>query len=250
MMGGWLARLKNEKANDTQATKPTKPPQGDEKAGFVGFVAYPPAPFEKNEGCEVPTEPQAKNLTKPDPEPTTAGKGLVRVPTDPANAEAPAATPGTLATVDGTDLHTWPHSPAMNAREVDTFTARLVRFTDKGVTLDEAERLADVLVTRDREGDDRALCLECTHLQGWGRWRCGNWQVADVARVGLVPDLVTMLQRCGGYVAAGGKGATCQMISVNFFSGSGDDGRIWQRAQVGQDHHRGHATAGRANASA
>jgi hypothetical protein len=41
MMGGWLARLKNLKSPVPPATKPTKPPHGDEKAGFVGFVAYP-----------------------------------------------------------------------------------------------------------------------------------------------------------------------------------------------------------------
>lgn len=46
-MGGWLARLKNEKTPETYATKPTKPPQGVEKAGFVGFVASHLGPFQK-----------------------------------------------------------------------------------------------------------------------------------------------------------------------------------------------------------
>ena len=140
-MGGWLARLKTP---DTHATKPTKPSQGDEKTGFVGFVADP----------------------------------------------APASDP---------DRWCWPHSPAMNTGEIDTFMARLARFTDKRVSYDEAERLADALVIRDREGDDRRLCLECPHLQGFGRWRCGNCQAADVARQGLARDLVLMLQRCGGF---------------------------------------------------
>ena len=90
----------------------------------------------------------------------------------------------------------------MNTTEVDTFTARLARFTDKGVSYDEAERLTDALVIRDREGDDRRLCLECTHLQGFGRWRCGNWQQADVAREALARDLVLMLQRCSGFAAS------------------------------------------------
>ena len=90
----------------------------------------------------------------------------------------------------------------MSRSEVDNFTARLARFTDKGVGYDEAERLTDALVIRDREGDDRRLCLECTHLQGFSRWRCGNWQAADVARDGLARDLVLMLQRCGGFQTA------------------------------------------------
>lgn len=90
----------------------------------------------------------------------------------------------------------WPHSPAMNAPEIDAFMARLVRFTDKGLSTEEAGRLADKLVIRDREGDDRRLCLECAHLHGAGRWRCGNWRAADVPAQGLARDLVLMLQRC------------------------------------------------------
>lgn len=172
-MGKWLARLKNEKAPDPPATKPTKPPQGDERAGFVGFVAYLPATFQKFEGEQTPAN------------------------------DGQAHEPDWLATVDGTDLNTWPHTQAMNPSEVDTFTARLARFTDKGVAYAEAERLADKLVIRDREGDDRRLCLECIHLQGVGRWKCSNWRAADVARVGLAPDMALMLQRCGGFFESG-----------------------------------------------
>lgn len=97
------------------------------------------------------------------------------------------------------DRWCWPHSTAMNSGEIDTYTMRLARFTDKGMSLEDAERLADKLVIRNRGGDDRRLCLECTHLQGFGHWRCGNWQAADVARAGLARDLVLMLQRCGGF---------------------------------------------------
>lgn len=96
------------------------------------------------------------------------------------------------------DFWCWPHSLAMNTGEINAFTARLARFTDKGVSHEKAERLADALVIRDREADDRRLCLECTHLQGFGRWRCGNWQTADVVQQGLTRDLVLMLQRCSG----------------------------------------------------
>lgn len=62
----------------------------------------------------------------------------------------------------------------MNTAEIDAFTARLARFTDKGLSLDNTEALADKLVTRDRDNDSRRLCLECAHLQGVGRWGCGN----------------------------------------------------------------------------
>lgn len=96
----------------------------------------------------------------------------------------------------------------MTGAEIDTFTARLVRFTDKGLTLDDGEVLADKLVTRDRESDDRRLCLECTHLTGYAAmaWQCRNWQRAGVAikarEAGLPDDLARKLQRCDGFNGA------------------------------------------------
>lgn len=101
------------------------------------------------------------------------------------------------------DRWCWPHGPAMNGAEIDTFTARLARFTDRGLGMDDAEALADRLVIRDREGADRRLCLECTHLHGVGRWRCGNWQQSAIAiranDVQLPDELARQLQRCGGF---------------------------------------------------
>lgn len=175
-MMGWLDRLKNETPPDPHAREPRQPPQGEEKTGFLGLLAYPPAPFEKSEAPEPLTEPM----------PMTA-----------ANDPAPARD-----AVQDPDRWNWPNSPAMNAAEVDTFTARLARFTDKGLIVPVAEALADGLVIRDREADDRRLCLECAHLQGFNHWRCANWQQAEMAREGLARDLVTMLQRCPGFKEA------------------------------------------------
>lgn len=83
-MGGWLARLKNEKAPDTHATKPTKPPQGDEKAGFVGFVAYPPPLFKKSgrvmrwrRGPKRQRPTTAQRLTQRQQATLTAGAGRI-----------------------------------------------------------------------------------------------------------------------------------------------------------------------------
>ena len=106
------------------------------------------------------------------------------------------------------DRWAWPHSAAMNGAEIDTFTARLARFTDKGLGLDDAEVLADKLVTRDRESDDRRLCLECFHLSGQSgkAWDCRNWQRAGVALMArdaqLSAALVWQLQRCDGFKEA------------------------------------------------
>ena len=104
------------------------------------------------------------------------------------------------------DRWCWPHSTAMTGAEIDTFTARLSRFTGMGLTLDDGEAVADQLVLRDRDSDDRHLCLECRHLasRAAGSWRCGNWQRAGIAihsRDSQLPgDLVRKLQRCDGFL--------------------------------------------------
>lgn len=160
----WLERLKTPQAPDPHATKPTKPQESEQRAGFVGFVAYPHAPFQKIEGNEAAND-------------TTQA-------TDP-------------------DRWCWPHSEAMNGREIDTFTGRLARFTDKGLILADAEQQADRLLIRDRDRDDRSLCLECAHLHGAGHWRCGNRHRAEVATqlkdAHLPGALVLTLQRCPGF---------------------------------------------------
>lgn len=103
------------------------------------------------------------------------------------------------------DRWCWPHSEVMNTGEIETFTARLARFTGKGLSLDDGEALADKLVQRDRESDDRRLCLECFHLSGQNgkAWDCRNWQVAKVASrardAQLSAGLVCQLQRCDGF---------------------------------------------------
>lgn len=132
--------------------------------GFVGFVACPAGPLEK--------------FTAPH--------------TPPANDDSPDP-----------DRWCWPHGSAMNTAEIDAFTARLARFTDKGLALDAAEALADKLVQRDRDEDIRRLCLECAHLQGASPWRCSNWKQAAIAHraadAGLAQCLVVMLQQCDGF---------------------------------------------------
>ena len=126
----------------------------------------------------------------------------------PPAANDPAPPPDAVA-IDNPDRWCWPSGMAMTGSEIDSFTARLARFTDKGLIQIDAESLSDKLVQRDRESDDRRLCLECTHLGGYGAtsWRCGNWQAAKVAHRAqdskLPADLVMQLQRCDGF-----KGAT------------------------------------------
>lgn len=108
------------------------------------------------------------------------------------------------AQIHAAGLDTDRHATAMPDKSADLYAARLARFTDKGLPFTEAQALADRLVQRDRDSDDRRLCLECTHLQGFGRtsWRCGNWQAAGIATnprsTQLAAYLVYQLQRCAG----------------------------------------------------
>jgi len=207
-----------------------------------GFATATPATFATDSAFKAPTVATVAtvavaNLQSPpanDPTPTTKvqadlspigdTKGL---PTPPADgvlidigtARPPGLTPALLAASLALDAHIhadgplpgnpdrwcYPDSTAMTGSEIDTFTARVQRFTAKGLPYAEAESTADRLVKRDRDSDDRRLCLECTHLGGYGRtsWRCGNWQAAGVAisqRDSQLPgDLVFQLQRCPGF---------------------------------------------------
>ena len=151
-------------------TVPTAEATKPTQPGFVGFVAPGMAPMQKT------------------------------------RADSPAANDPAAVTQDP-DRWCWPHSQAMTGREIDTFTARLHHFTRRGLAEPDAERLADKLVTRDREADDWRLCLECAHLAGRaGTWGCRNWQRAGVANTArdaqLSAALVNQPQRCDGFNAA------------------------------------------------
>lgn len=111
------------------------------------------------------------------------------------------------AVFESPDRWCWPYSSAMNEAEIDTFSVRLHKFTDKGLARNDGEALADKLVLRDRDQDDRRVCLECKHFAGHGAgsWRCGKWQAARAAlrlrEAQLPADLVVQLQRCDGFTA-------------------------------------------------
>lgn len=165
-----------------------KPP----KPSCVSFGSTPPAPFQ--EKTEVASHPAShagvlENLTKPEVAPAA---------NDPMQAVRLAVNPALATLAPDPDRWCWPHSSAMTGREIDTMAERTGLFNGRGLAALEAELLADKLVTRDREGDDRRLCLECAHLAGlgaWG-WRCSQWQRTGL---GLPAGLAIQLQRCDGF---------------------------------------------------
>lgn len=90
----------------------------------------------------------------------------------------------------------WPNTTAMNPAEINTFLARQRLFLSRGASADMAEALADRMVQRDREGDDRGLCLECQNLRGSGPYRCAVPRRADLRQPDIPRVLVLTLQRC------------------------------------------------------
>lgn len=72
----------------------------------------------------------------------------------------------------------------MSHREIQRFVFRTKLFQQHGWPEERADGWADKLVDRDRDGDDRRLCVECKNLLS--QWRC--------AKRG--PVLAEVLQRC------------------------------------------------------
>ena len=96
------------------------------------------------------------------------------------------------------DRWCWPHSDAMNGAELAAFTARRVQLMRWGWIESEAEALAERLVKRDRNKDERASCTECRHFRPG---RCGNHGRAGLNVPDLSRDLSVLLQRCPGFTA-------------------------------------------------
>lgn len=197
----WLERLKTDKTSEKDASKTTE-------TLFVVSVAPTSAPLQKNEGATVAANdpaPGPTHMTVPVDIGTVRPPGLSPLLLAASLAlDASIVAAGALPGLDP-DAHCWPHGTAMNGAEIDLFTARLHRFTDKGLTARDGEALADKLVARDREADGRRSCLECRDLSGYAHasWRCGNWQAAGIAirsrEAQLPADLVLQLQRCDGF---------------------------------------------------
>ena len=104
------------------------------------------------------------------------------------------------AQIKDSDRWCWPHSSAMNGREIDIFLIRLEHLRSIGVGLNSAENLADRLVIRDRDLDDRVMCVECKYLHGL---ICRNWNKAGIAikaeGANLPFSFTVLLQRCDGF---------------------------------------------------
>ncbi len=88
------------------------------------------------------------------------------------------------------------HIPCWDDAEIAAFTARKARFVLLGRA--DADDMAERLTLRDRDGDDRRLCLECTWLGDTGRClAAANGRIPGADR--RLEPVLTVLQRCGAF---------------------------------------------------
>ena len=204
----WLARLKK--------TDPAGIPDGSASlAGVLENLQNPAMPAAANDAVPALGLVSKRQVSSPVSAQAPVSTGAARiVELVPAGVVAPLVTP--LKPVSGAvvsmlvsiesparpdpDRWCWPHSSAMTGREIDTMVERTSLFNRRGLPALQAELLADKLVTRDREADDRRLCLECAHLsRTGGAMRCAQWQRAGLGAPGIPAGLVLVLQRCDAF---------------------------------------------------
>lgn len=80
--------------------------------------------------------------------------------------------------------------------DIARFLDRRARLLRWGWSEHEAEALAERLLRRDREGDDRVSCAECQHYRPG---HCGDHHSALLCSPEVGRDLVGLLQRCPGH---------------------------------------------------
>lgn len=104
--------------------------------------------------------------------------------------------------VNGNPLMTSEQSDACHAggwdrEEIEAFTSMEARFLRMGRTVD-AKHLAERLILRNREQDDRRLCLECAWLKETGGCRAAaTGRLAGVNR--KLSPVQTILHRCEAF---------------------------------------------------
>ena len=113
-----------------------------------------------NDPAQVPERVAGDVLASLVAEETAVRKQLVR-----SEVRTETLVSNTAAAKPDPDRWCWPHSQAMTGREIDTMAERTSLFNRRGLPALDAERLADKLVNRDRDGDDRHLCVECRHCR-------------------------------------------------------------------------------------
>jgi len=88
------------------------------------------------------------------------------------------------------------HAGGWDDAEISRFQARAASLRRGGIGDDDADDLAERLTLRDRQQDDRVMCLECSHYRPG---RCCNHRSAGLPGSEVGRDLAALLQRCPGF---------------------------------------------------
>ena len=103
---------------------------------------------------------------------------------DAAPSERASAAPEFTALVTWTDA------------DIERYRSRRARLIRWGWSEPEAEKLADRLVKRDRDANERVSCTDCRNYRPG---RCGNFKAAGLHSPELGRDLAGLLQRCPAF---------------------------------------------------
>jgi hypothetical protein len=210
MMGGWLARLKNEKAPDPHAREPRKPPELAGGAGFLGLLAYPPAPLQKIERGDKPGDtatasrwwlihypdrdpvevaccPEATHadILERHPDAVTAEPftPTIRQPSEPLTFDEETAIRAWLALIEETDPATIAEVIGQCQRDADA------RYYFTG-------RAAAELPKPDPFPDDRRTCDQCANLIAR---RCQAAKRGEIMASRNYEPIRDLPRRCEGY---------------------------------------------------
>ena len=222
-MGKWAARLAEK-----SATPPMDGTDKTAKRGVLSVLAVPPMGGAAE--IQTPAPPRRRNGDQPAKpeqgddchtgggclhllrrgtcgEPVAAGLltteegfGIVWPPAG-FGADCPAWMPrprlvghGEIERAASTDALR--HAGQWDDEDLARFVARRTRLMRWGWAEADAERLAERLVMRDRDGDPRVSCTECHHHRPGS---CGNHRAAGLQSPELGRDLAGTLQSCPGF---------------------------------------------------
>ena len=90
------------------------------------------------------------------------------------------------------------HAEAWDDAAIARFQTRVLRLVRLGFNSDDADDLVERLHLRDVGGEDRTLCVECSHYRPG---RCGNHRDAGLRTAELARDMAATMQRCTGFAA-------------------------------------------------
>ena len=195
----WLARLKTGKPLNEHASKPRKPGSLGSLASLDGGFRVLPLAVDQAANDQT-SDPVGIIVAGDGAAIRSVPRGRTRS-ASPHASQARAQSGAVPGLTPGGDLIDAP--AAMSTAEIDLFMARVERFTSRGLPgrglPGWAENLADRLLVRDREGDDRRMCIECRHCTS-GR-SCGRARAAGLSHQEL-GELAVMLQRCPTFAPA------------------------------------------------